>query len=522
MKRGMPAFLRNQLFGLSVLDGDKSGVRVRLGSQDLGIWESLLPRFWRAGNRINLQLTILGRRRAYSLIAVRKIAGGVKLQLSRPGRAVPECLEVRWMENEADDFLPHFDARLLLHTWLRSQFPGCQVVSCKQRADLAKSLSGSFVRANFRYCGKNFLALAGDKVDCGREAYLCLTQALIWLCHLQRDKLFARVAPTIHILTSSDCSAVLCHRAMHLNPKRVKVQVWEWESGAPQSGTTRKAPQPSPPMEHRDYRWPALGPFHWSPLLLRVFDLAPLSIRRYPRFQEYDSLRLSGLEFAWAFGPTRERVCFGVGPQKKELTDESYPELTALVDEILFYRRPDSPDPWHAYYRAQPERWLESLILDEASNLFPELAPGCVYSQIPVYLGKEPGRVDVLGADERGSLVVMELKVNPDPDLPMQALDYWARVLRHNRNGDFERRGYFPGICLLRSYPKIYLVSPIFSYHDTTEQILRFVDPKVEVWKISVNEDWRCGVKVLRRTRIIGGKLSSSIPKGTAGNADGL
>jgi hypothetical protein len=129
------------------------------------------------------------------------------------------------------------------------------------------------------------------------------------------------------------------------------------------------------------------------------------------------------------------------------------------------------------------------------------MAPESVYSQIPVYIGKDPGRVDILGADRQGTLTVMELKVSEDPDMPMQALDYWGRVVRHNANGDFKRRGYFSEIKLNRQPPKIYLVSPVFSFHDSTESLLRFLNPDIEIWKVSINEDWRCGVRIMRRAR---------------------
>jgi hypothetical protein len=507
MKKVMPAFLRNQISQMSLLEENKSIARVRLGARELGTWESLHPRYWCAGKEIILQISILGRCVAYSLRTVRCITGGVRLQLSGPGHTGQEYLEVRWVENADDAFPPEVNARLLLNSWIKSEFPGSQIVSCMQRTDLAKSLSKSFVRTYFRHRGKNLMALANDIDDASCDPDSGLTQALIWLGQLQRNQLLVREVPTIYILVPLNCSATLFHRSTLLNPRRVKVQVLEYERSASTPWAVGKAPQPSPPIEDRDYRWPALGPFHWSPLLLRVLDLAPGAISRYPRFQEYDSLKLAGLEFAQACGPNRERIFFGVGSLKKELTDESFPELTALVDEILFYRRADSPDPFHPYYRAQSERWLETLIMDRAPDLFPELVPECIYSQIPVYLGKDPGRVDVLGMNEGGGLVVMELKIGPDPDLPLQALDYWARVLRHNRNGDFERRSYFAGRRLKRSFPIIYLVSPVFSYHDTTEKVLRFVNPKIEVWKISVNEDWRCGVKILRRDRIECGTL---------------
>jgi hypothetical protein len=148
------------------------------------------------------------------------------------------------------------------------------------------------------------------------------------------------------------------------------------------------------------------------------------------------------------------------------------------------------------------------MILDDAHTIFPELASGAVYSQIPVYLGQDAGRVDILGIDREGTLVMMELKAFEDPDLPLQALDYWGRVILHNLRGDFERRGYFSENRLSRRRPKIYLVSPVFSFHDSTERLLHFLDPDLEVWKISINEDWRCGVRVLAQRRMKCGDLS--------------
>jgi hypothetical protein len=148
----------------------------------------------------------------------------------------------------------------------------------------------------------------------------------------------------------------------------------------------------------------------------------------------------------------------------------------------------------------QSERWLECLLLSDVAHLFPELDPGSAYPQIPVYLGKVPGRVDILGADRDGNLVVMELKVTEDADMLLQSLDYWGRVITHNLSGDFERRGYFAGLRLSRARPKIYLVSPLFSFHDSLERVQRYLKPELDVAKIGINEDWRCGVKILRRS----------------------
>jgi hypothetical protein len=237
-----------------------------------------------------------------------------------------------------------------------------------------------------------------------------------------------------------------------------------------------------------------------------VIDLAPALVRRYPKFSDHDSLRIHGLEFARVLGVGRDQVTFGLAGRQQELTDANFSELERLVREIVYFRRPDSPNVRHPYYRVQAERWLEDEILENVSGLFPELEPGAVYPQIPVYLGHEPGRVDLLGADSDGRLVVMELKVKEDPGLPLQALDYWGRVQAHDRAGDFERRGYFGQRTVRGRPPKAYLVAPIFSFHDSTERIAAYLDPVVEVWKIGINEDWRCGIRVLRREKLRSGR----------------
>ena len=372
-----------------------------------------------------------------------------------------------------------------------------QILRSSKRSDLARSLSGSFLRVTFRHRGKDFLLIAAD-IEIGEESRLAISQALLWLAALTAKSRPA-IFPIVHILVPSGTSDVLVHRCQYLNNNRAKVTVWEYQKGNTDLPEIRRAAAPRVPEEDKDFRWPVLGPFRWSSLFEKVLDLAPDLIRRYPRFRDYDSLRLWGLEFAQVMGVERDRIFFGVGPARTELADDNFECLRALIREILYFRRADSPDTQHPYYRLQAERWLESLVLDDIPRLFPELAPESVYSQIPVYLGKDPGRIDILGADRAGTLVVMELKVTEDPDLPVQALDYWGRVIQHRNHGDFERRGYFSEVRLNRQLPRIYLVAPVFSFHDSTEVLLRYLDPDLEVWKISINEDWRCGVKVMRR-----------------------
>ncbi len=499
MHRDFQTYLRRQRLQLERISLEKGDATVMWRFEELGTWNDLHAQ-WRDFRHQTRLLFNTPRGRLLRIVRSLELTShGARILLAGKSSQVSETLDVIWKEPR--QHLSQPDSMFeLARSWLRQQAPGAAILRCSRRSDLAASLSRLFLRVHARLRQTDYLLLASPATEDKDRTPEMLGQALIWVQILRRRNLL-RATPRVVLLAPWDRSPALHHRAGVLDRSRAAVELWEYRPCG-QDWKLRRAPPPPAPVEHVDYRWPVLGPFRWSQALADVLDLAPGDIRRHPRFQEYDSLRLRGLEFARAEGVARDRVTFGIGPQRTYLTADNFDQLRELVEGILYYRRPDSPDVHHRYFRLQAERWLESLILDDIDRLLPELAPGSVYSQIPVYLGSEQGRVDILGADLDGTLVVMELKVMEDPGLPLQALDYWGRVIRHNHSGDFGRRGYFSEVKLNRQPPRIYLVSPVFSFHDTTEKILDFVSPGIEIWKIALNSDWRCGVRILSRTRV--------------------
>ncbi len=497
----MPAHQRRMRDLLAWLQGESIEARVNWRGQTLGTWDGIRPRWRVAGGRVFIRFVAAGHDAEWRISAMRPTAFGVDLLLDVPGARLPESLSVAWCGKTDQVSGPQKFEEIAKSTvgWARRTFPGCRLVSLTRRPDRAHTLSGSFLRMHLRHLNQELFVLVAAAQDPFDTVHSALTQALLWIA---RIRIHSPQVPRVHVLVPCGSSGILCHRAGFLDRRKVKVSTWEYDTDPAGQMAVRRAVTPSLPVEDRDFRWPVLGPYRWSASLEQVLELAPRHIRRYPRFKDYDSLRLWGLEFARVLGRNRDRLQFGVGDQLVELTEDNFESLRGLVDEILYYRRADSPDLQHSYYRMQAERWLECLILDDVARLFPELLPESVYPQIPVYLGKQQGRVDILGADREGRLVVMELKVTQDPDLPLQALDYWGRVIHHAESGDFEHRGYFPGIRLKRRSPRIYLVSPVFSFHDTTETVLTYVNREIEVWKVAVNEDWRSGVKLLRRIEL--------------------
>ncbi len=484
---------------LDWIERECGSARVVWRSNDLGIWNEVRTFLRRCGRHQILRFQTPQGTVERRISSVRYTRDGVRIVLASKSGGPHEALDLIERKSglantQSDDLLS------ICLSWVRQRLHGARVERAQHRSDLAHSLSGAFLRVLARHSRRDYLLISAGTEQDEDTAPGMLTQALIW-SHLLRTGGKLRGNPALVLIVPAGRSAVLSHRIRCLDPALAAVEIWEYvveDAG----WKFRPAPLPPAPEEHRDFRWPVLGPFRWSRTISRVIDLAPHEIRRYPRFKDYDSVRLRGLEFARFEGADRSRVTFGVGLARTELTTHNFEILKRLVEEILYYRRPDTPDVRHPFFRLQSERWLEGMILDDVARLFPELTSGTVYSQIPVYLGNAQGRVDILGVDSQGTLVVMELKVAEDLELPLQALDYWGRVIWHNVLGDFQKRGYFSEARINRMWPRIYLVSPVFSFHDTTESVLGFIDRRIDIWKVAINTDWRCGVRILNRTQI--------------------
>jgi hypothetical protein len=209
------------------------------------------------------------------------------------------------------------------------------------------------------------------------------------------------------------------------------------------------------------------------------------------------SLGFRGLKFGnWS---SRDGISFGLGDSREKLTSSTEPALDELMRILDLWRSPLAKDTRHGLYRAAPERWLEALVLDDPTRLDAQLDPRHLYSQVPALTAGDRGVLDLLGVTRRGRLVVIELKASEDIQLPIQAVDYWLRVCRHHREGDFHRYGYFAGIELDPKPPLIWIAAPALRFHSATDILLKYVSPEIRITRIGLNENWRRGLKVVFR-----------------------
>src|SRR4029077_10688267 len=133
-----------------------------------------------------------------------------------------------------------------------------------------------------------------------------------------------------------------------------------------------------------------------------------------------------------------------------------------------------------------PEAWLESQVRRDIEAIDARLLSTPIYGQVPAFSATDRGVLDLLASDRAGRLAVLELKASEDIHLPLQALDYWMRVKWHVDRHEFAAHGYFPGIELRKDPPRLLLVSPSLEFHPTSETILQFISPDVEIERIGV------------------------------------
>jgi hypothetical protein len=218
------------------------------------------------------------------------------------------------------------------------------------------------------------------------------------------------------------------------------------------------------------------------------------------------TLRYFGMPFArirMVMG--RERIWFGIeGSPRRLLEERSEREWEGLWSDLRAYRSAAMSDHRHALYRNAAEAWLESLLRKDITKLDPGLIIAPLYAQFRTARGGRLGvrPVDLLALRQDGRLVVIELKVSEDREHVLQGIDYWQRVELHRRRGHITSAKLFGNRMISDESPLVYLVAPTLRVHPSFQTLARLVAPDIEVYRFDINEDWRAGVRVMRRTRV--------------------
>ncbi len=218
------------------------------------------------------------------------------------------------------------------------------------------------------------------------------------------------------------------------------------------------------------------------------------------------TLRFFGLPFArvrQVMGTTR--VWFGIdGGRRRMLDEKSESEWSNLLDDLMQHRSAIARDHRNALYRNAAEAWLESLLRRDITQLDPGLIIAPLHAQFRTARGGAVSvrPVDLLALRHDGRLAVIELKVSEDREHVFQGADYWQRVEAHRRRGHISRAKLFGERKISNEPPLIYLVAPTLRVHPAFNTLAHAIASDIQIYRFDINEDWRSGVRVMRRVRI--------------------
>ena len=196
---------------------------------------------------------------------------------------------------------------------------------------------------------------------------------------------------------------------------------------------------------------------------------------------------------------------FGLqGSSRVLLDDKTKDQWDTLVNDLRQHRSAAAPDHRHALYRTAGEAWLESLLRRDISKLDPGLIVAPLHAQFRTSRGGRKGvrPIDLLALRLDGRLVVIELKVFEDREHVLQGADYWQRVEAHRRRGHISQAKLFGDRQIRDESPLVYLVAPTLRVHPAFQILARSITPEIEIYRFDINEDWRSGVRVMRRMRV--------------------
>ena len=450
---------------------DQYVLEVRSGKLTIEVWEE--------GRSLCRQILSIDRASAGALDCTVQRFGGATgtlafLDLDRPQTAA------RAIRSSRQSFAEQF-RRMLCR-----QFPGWQIGSISSALDLRRSFSAAFPRAWLSRGNHHVAALACPSPELEPAI---LSSALLWYDYLASN-LDAPGQLSLCLFLPEQSGNLTAHRLRWLTGRPLQPLIFRFN----EHGMAGQVdPQDLGNLEtHLKARYTAseLKP----ELKVIIAQLAGMEgVGCCPEIGGEISIRFRGLEFA-----RFESGKFKLGIDSKEevvLSEvhriESFARNLAGLSHRSLGVNPELP--------CFPERWFESSIRSNLEIVDPELVPDLVHGQILTFAGGERELIDLLSITPAGRLAILELKTSEDIRLPIQALDYWTRILWHAERNELNY--LFPGVPVTTKAPKLLLVAPALSFHPSNETILRYFSPEIEVERIGVNSDWESALRVAFRLR---------------------
>ena len=422
------------------------------------------------------------------------------LQVKRFGRTRPDHLEFVCREREPETGpLRREQFRARFSEMLAQQFPDETISSLTSAPDLEHSLSGNYVRGITVARNRAAAVMAAAPGESAATYDALLTFGLLWLDR-SRYRKSSQPIGALRLFFPVGCGSVVAHRLKAISGS-VTVELHEYDPATRQ--IRRRDPQDTGNVKswlvpRREIEG-ALAQAREAIDPIRRLNPEAVTAEPVPGSAEV-ALRFRGLLFGRC-GPGG--TFFGIGSEQV-LTPATRPELERLLRRLDAHRSPFASSRREPLYRAQPERWLGSLVIADPARIDPRIDARFLYGQVPAFSAGDRGIMDLLGITREGRLVVIELKASEDVQLLVQAIDYWLRVRHHQGLGDFPRYGYFPGLNISSQPPLLFVVAPSLQFHPAGDVLARYLVGDIEICRVGLNENWRRGLRVVLRQTLPG------------------
>jgi hypothetical protein len=460
-------------------------------------------------NRCLLHLWSAERNTVRRVLEAEVKQGTLRLAVQRLGQARPSKLEI-CRERDRRSPTVRKIARAAYEQKLRRtldrHFPDFKVVRLTSGVDLEKSFGPVYARGLIRRGRSAFAFLGVNAQEAQASIDATLTFGILWLDVCRQQQAANVLVEGLKLFVPHGTSTLVRERLANLNRDAAKWRLFELDErhDALVEIDCSDRGNVSTRLVHATDETAAKERFKKS--ISKIDSVLPNCEIAVVSAAEV-AFRWRGLEFAGArlgFVPgsfrSEEEIVFGVGAEERILREHNEPEFAELAHALREARHPYGPRQ-HLLWRLRPERWLESMVAADVSVIEGSLDSSCRYSQIPAFSGADRAMIDVLTATHSGRLAIVELKADEDIHLPLQGLDYWARVEWHHSRGEFPRFGYFESRELSAEKPLLFLVAPALHVHPATDTLLRYIAPEIEWEFVGIDERWREGVKVVFRKR---------------------
>jgi len=435
----------------------------------------------------------------------------LRLAVQRLGQSRPNKLEIfreRDRRTPTTKRLARLAYQRVLQRVLQRWFPSFHAAPLRTSMDLERGFGPIYSRGLLHQGQSAFAVLGVNAQETQASIDAALTFAILWLDVCRQGQAGKFAVEGLKLFLPAGSGTLTRERIAHLNSQAAKWHLYELEEREESlkeldaSDCGNVATRLVHATDESSTRTRFAAPIEHIQTLMTKAEIAVLSPAEI-------AFRCHGLEFAHArlshepesLRSTTE-IVFGTGPQETVLCDANLARFTQLVCSIGEVRHPDGPRD-HPLWRLHPERWLESLVVQNVAAVDEILDPACFYSQVPAFSAADRAMIDVLAVTRAGRLTVVELKADEDIHLPLQGLDYWSRVAWHHARGEFQRFGYFPLRELSPVEPLLFLVAPALHVHPAVDTLLRYFSPQIQWELLGIDERWRQGVKIVFRKRPI-------------------